>query len=144
MFEPLGVDDGMAGQRRVAHASSVDTLPVVLDRYSELHPEVVVGETDGDWPVRDDLIASFERAAGRALRRVLMGAGTENDQAVLHRFRASEGTDGGGTARGGDVGATSALSSSCTSASRTSWFGVSVPRIQSLRTRRRLVNVGRA
>jgi len=48
------------GVLRVAHASSVDTLSVVLDRYSGLHLQVRGGETDGEWPARDDLIASFD------------------------------------------------------------------------------------
>ncbi|HJS95279.1 MAG TPA: LysR family transcriptional regulator [Solirubrobacteraceae bacterium] len=134
-----------SGVLRVAHASSVDTLSVVLDRYCELHPEVeveeqvlpceaqlpalrerkidialcrlagpppddcraellrldpllaavraragaapmsvdpartptYVGETRGEWWARDDLIDSFERAAGCVLHRVrvLMAAG---------------------------------------------------------------------
>lgn len=76
------------GVLRVAHASSVDTLSVVLDRYSELHPEVAVGETDGEWPARDDLIASFERAAGCALHRVRVLIGAGQHVAALERTHA--------------------------------------------------------
>lgn len=144
------------GVLRVAHSSSVDTLSVVLDRYSELHPEVeveehilpceaqlgalrereidvalcrltgappadcqvellrldpllaavsesagaapmsvdparaptYVGETGGEWLARDDLIVSFERAAGCALHHVRVLIGASQHVAALERTRA--------------------------------------------------------
>ena len=144
------------GVLRVAHASSVDTLSVILDRYCALHPEVeveervlpcdaqlaalrereidvavcrvagappgdcevqllrldpllaavttgggvapmsvdpartptYVGETGGDWPARDDLIASFEREAGCELRRVRVLIGAAQHLAALERTHA--------------------------------------------------------
>jgi DNA-binding transcriptional LysR family regulator len=146
----------ISGVLRVAHASSVDTLSVVLDRYSEMHPEVVVeervlpceeqltalrereidvavcrltgappddcqvellrldpllaavtantraapmsvdpartatyvGETGGEWRARDELIASFERAAGCALHRVPVLIGAGQHLAALERTHA--------------------------------------------------------
>lgn len=144
------------GVLRVAHASSVDTLSVVLDRYSELHPEVeveeqvlpceaqlaalrerkidlavcrvpgappdncevellrldpllaavtpgagaapmsvnpartptYVGETGGGWRARDNLIGSFEQAAGCALHRVRVLIEIGQHIAALERTHA--------------------------------------------------------
>ncbi|HEX5193391.1 MAG TPA: LysR family transcriptional regulator [Solirubrobacteraceae bacterium] len=144
------------GVLRVAHASGVDTLSVVLDRYCTLHPEVEVqeqvlpceaqlaalrdreidvavcrligsapidcevellrldpllaavaadatapslsvdpartsthvGETGGEWLARDDLIASFERAAGCRLHRVRVLIGAGQHVAALERTHA--------------------------------------------------------
>jgi DNA-binding transcriptional LysR family regulator len=144
------------GVLRVAHASGVDTLSVVLDRFSELHPEVdveeqvlpceaqlealrtrkidvavcrvadappddcqaelirldpllaavsasagaapmsvdpartpaYVGETGGEWSARDDLIESFERAAGCVLHRVHVLIGAGQHVAALERTHA--------------------------------------------------------
>lgn len=144
------------GVLRVAHASSVDTLSVVLDRYSELHPEVeveervmpceaqltalrereidvavcrvagappddcevellrldpllaavtadggaapmsvnpahtptYVGDTGGGWRARDNLIASFEQAAGCALHRVRVLIDVGQHVAALERTHA--------------------------------------------------------
>jgi DNA-binding transcriptional LysR family regulator len=57
------------GVLRVAHASSVDTLSVVLDRYCELHPEVEVHEQV--LPCEAQLAALHEREIDVAVCRLI-------------------------------------------------------------------------
>lgn len=144
------------GVLRVAHASSVDTVSVLLDRYVERHPDVaveeqilpcdaqmaalrereidvavcrlagtapsdcevellrldpllaavsdgagpppisidpartptLVGETGGAWAARDQLIASYERAAGCVLNRVRVLTAAGQHVAALERTHA--------------------------------------------------------
>jgi DNA-binding transcriptional LysR family regulator len=71
------------GTLRVAHSSSVDTLSVVLDRYSELHPEVEVEERV--LPCDAQLAALREREIDVAVCRV-GGAVPEDWRAELLRL----------------------------------------------------------
>jgi DNA-binding transcriptional LysR family regulator len=49
---------------------------------------VHVGETGGEWSARDELIASFEQAAGCQLHRVQVAVGARHEIAALERTRA--------------------------------------------------------
>jgi DNA-binding transcriptional LysR family regulator len=71
------------GVLRVAHASSVDTLSVVLDRYCELHPEVAVEEQV--LPCEAQMAALREREIDVALGR-LTGAPPDDCQVELLRL----------------------------------------------------------
>src|SRR6185437_8908104 len=71
------------GVLRVAHASSVDTLSTVLDRYCELHPEIEVEEQV--LSCEGQLLALREREIDVALCR-LTGAPPDDCQAELLRL----------------------------------------------------------
>lgn len=71
------------GVLRVAHASSVDTVSVVLDRYAELHPEIEVEEQV--LPCEAQLAALREREIDVAVCR-LTGAPSGDCQVELLRL----------------------------------------------------------
>jgi DNA-binding transcriptional LysR family regulator len=68
-----------------AVASQSGVAPLSLDPG---RTAACVGDTNGEWSARDELIASYERAAGCELRRVRVVVGAGQEMAALERTRA--------------------------------------------------------